>query len=70
MSLGVQGGCTPGGDSLRSPGAREVEVTEDVTVVEKVSGSSTMMVEQGFLDLRANRSVAQVVVVVAESVPS
>ena len=49
---------------------REAEVTEDVTVVEDSGGSSPMMVEQGFLDLRSDRSIAQVVLVVAEAVPS
>ena len=48
----------------------EVEVTEDVTEVVKGSGSLPMMVEQGFLDLSSNCSIAQVVVVLAEAVPS
>ena len=47
----------------------EVEVTEDVTGVVESSGRLPMIVVQGFLDLRSNRSIAQVVVVLAEAVP-
>ena len=47
----------------------EAEVTEDVTAVGKDVGTP-MMVEQGYLDLRADFNVAKVVVVLAESIPS
>ena len=45
----------------------EVEVTEAVTVKEVLVGSK---VERGYLDLRSKRSVAQRVLILAESVPS